>query len=96
MRAGWPAGRRPAVLAPLALTPPPTPRPTHTHTLGASTPLRSPSPVMAEVGTMLMKVRGSRFFQYSDTFRPCSFSWSTTCRRDSDEGSTGRSGHLEQ
>ena len=30
-----------------------------------------PSPVMALVGTTLTKVRGSGFFQYSATFRPC-------------------------
>ena len=39
----------------------------------------APSPVMAEVGTMEMKERGSLFFQYSATFRPCSFSSSATC-----------------
>lgn len=43
-------------------------------------PRPSPSPVMAEVGTMFMKERGSLFFQYSATFSPCSFSWSATCR----------------
>jgi hypothetical protein len=31
----------------------------------------APSPVMAEVGTMLAYVRASGFFQYSSVFSPC-------------------------
>ena len=49
----------------------------------------APSPVMALVGTMLMKERGSRLRQYSATFRPCSFSWSMTCRRELEGGKEG-------
>ena len=42
-----------------------------------------PSPVMALVGTTLTYLRGSLFFQYSATFKPCSLSCRKTCAQRS-------------
>jgi hypothetical protein len=62
-----------------------TPPHTYKHTMSCSKSGR-PSPEIADVGTTLTKERGSGFFQYRATFRPCN-SHITKHRR-------GRSGDL--